>query len=56
MDLHLIVEERQRCRCPPAARPGGLPALKLQFSISTFFIAMKAGSRQQNVKLFLREP
>jgi hypothetical protein len=24
--------------------------------MSTFFIAIKAGSRQQNVKLFLREP
>ena len=66
MSVH-IVEERQRGRCPPAAapfqaaarRPAGFVA---RSSHTTPGIARRSrltsgtGGRQQNAKLFLREP
>ncbi len=61
--MSFISEERQRSLSRrlsqmPARRraPKGCQLLKIIFSMSLIPISHKLGSRQQNVKLFLREP
>ena len=54
--MWFISEERQRRRCPPAAAPRRAAGFQYCNFLCTFSHDYQPGSRQQNVKLFLREP
>ena len=54
--MSFIVEERQRSRCPPAAAPRRAAGSQHQIFYVTHSQNPRLKPRQQNVKLFLREP